>query len=161
MRRRTLACLAVGLWILAACERPSAQYGPADEATLRAMFDSTPVYFKSANFDKWAAQFDENGFLQPPNASTVTGRANLLAWAHAFPPIDDVTFSNVQVVGEGNMAYGTSDYVLKVKGAPADSGKQLVVFRRPPGGAWTIAAVSFSSDLPAPAPAAGAAQPRR
>jgi hypothetical protein len=60
------------------------------------------------------------------------------------------TFSNVQVWGEGNLAYGTSSYTLTLQGAPPDNGKQLAVFRRGANGEWQVVAVSFNSDLPLP-----------
>jgi hypothetical protein len=89
----------------------------------------------------------------------VRGRAALLEWGKAFPPIESLSFSDIQVTGEGNMAYGSSSYALKLKGMPLDHGKQLGVFRRTPGGVWEIQAVSFNSDLPPVAAAAGAAKP--
>lgn len=135
---------------VAACQTRPAAFTSQDEATLRAMFDSTPGYIVAGNFTKWAGQFSENSVLQPPNARSVKGRENLIAWAKTLPPMENLTFTNVQVSGEGNVAYGTSDYVLKPKGLPADSGKQLVVFRRPPNGAWEIVAGGFSSDLALP-----------
>ena len=63
-----------------------------------------------------------------------------------------LSFADVQVSGEGNMAYGSSSYVLKLKDLPADTGKQLVVFRRGADGKWKVAAASYSSDLPIPTP---------
>jgi ketosteroid isomerase-like protein len=57
--------------------------------------------------------------------------------------------SDVRVWGEGNLAYGTSAMAMKLKDAPADTAKQLVVFRRSSAGRWEVAAASFNSDLPA------------
>ena len=67
---------------------------------------------------------------------------------------------DVQVSGEGNLAYGTSAVGMKVKGARADTAKQLVVFRRSLAGRWEIVAVSVNSDLP-PAPAPPVAAPKK
>jgi hypothetical protein len=135
-----------------ACQQP-AQFTAADEAAVRGIFDSTVVWFKAKKFESWASNFAEGSYLQPPNAKTVSGRGGLLAWANAFPPLDELAFTNVKIAGEGNMAYGSSDYALKVQGAPPDTGKQLGVFRRAAGGKWEIVGVSFSSDLPVPAAA--------
>jgi len=144
---------AVSLVLLAgACQQP-AQFTAADEATLKGMFDSTVVWFKAKKFDKWAAGFAADASLQPPNAKTVTGSAALLAWANGFPTLEELAFPNVKVAGDGNMAYGTSDYELKPQGGPADTGKQMVVFHRGADGKWAIVGVSFSSDLPVPVPA--------
>ncbi len=152
-RRVAVGCFTAGMLIFTACQPKAAEFTSQDEATLRGMFEATPGYFKEKNYDKWAGQFSEDASLQPPNGSTVTGRVNLIAWGKSFPPMDDVTFSKITVRGEGNVGYGTSSYVLKLKGMAADSGKQLVVFRRPAGGAWAIVAGSFNSDIPLPAAA--------
>jgi len=145
-----LACVAAGVLVVVACQARPATFSAQDEATLRGMFDATPRYVRAGDWATWAGQYAEDGLLHPPNALMVKGRPNLLAWGQAFPPIEGLTFYNVQVWGEGNLAYGTSAYALKVKGLAPDTGKQLVVFRRPAGGKWEVMAASFSSDLPLP-----------
>jgi ketosteroid isomerase-like protein len=141
------------------CQAAPPQFTAQDEATLRGMFDSTVANMRSGNIDKWSQQFTETAVLQPPNAKSVIGRPAILAWGRALP-VEELSFSNVQVAGDGNMGYGSSAYVLKPKGLSADTGKQLVVFRRSAKGVWEIPAVSFSSDLAPPmaAPPAAAAK---
>jgi len=143
-----LASLTAGIIVLGGCQAPAAQFTAQDQTTLRAMFDSVASEVGSGRWDTWAGHYTEDAILQPPNAPTVSGRVALLAWGRAFPPVESVAFSDVQVSGEGNLAYGTSAYALKLKDFPLDTGKQLVVFRRSAGGAWEIQAVSFGSDLP-------------
>ena len=121
-----------------------------DEATLRGMFDASIRSINAGDWNSWAAMYSEDGRLQPPNAALITGRANLVAWGQAFPQIDALTFFKVEVWGEGNIAYGTSGYTLKVKDLPPDTGKQLIVWRRTADGEWKIVAASFNSDLPVP-----------
>ena len=142
--------LAAAALALGGCQASAPLFTAQDEATVRGMFDATVTNLRAGNWDKWSQQFTESAVLQPPNAKPLNGRPALLAWIKAFPPIEDVSFSSVSVTGEGNMAYGSSAYALKIKGAPADTGKQLVVFRRSASGTWEIPAVSFSSDLPLP-----------
>lgn len=112
------------------------------------MFDSTVVWFKAGKFKEWSMEFAPDAFMQPPNGKTVTGRAALLTWASAFPPIEAMSFSNVKVSGEGNTAMGTSDYTLKMKDVPTDTGKQIIVARRSAAGAWAIIGGGYNSDLP-------------
>ena len=121
-----------------------------DEAALRGMFDAAARYINSGDWIGWADMYSEDGRLQPPNAPVITGRANLVAWGQAFPQIDALTFFKVEVWGEGNIAYGTSGYTLKLKDLPPDTGKQLVVWRRTGDRKWKIVAASFNSDLPVP-----------
>lgn len=156
----TMVFFAATIVTLGGCQARPAEFTTEDESTVRAMFDSTVANIRAGDWTTWSQQFTDNAVLQPPNAKPVSGRAAILAWGKSFPAVEEINFSNVQVTGDGNMAYGTSAYVLKLKGAPADSGKQLVVFRRSAGGSWEIPAVSFSSDLAVPAPAPRAASPK-
>jgi ketosteroid isomerase-like protein len=150
---RTLALragLILGAFILASCQSPAPQFTSQDEATLRAVFDSVVAEASSARWDAWAGHYAADGSFQPPNGPPVRGHAAILAWGQSFPAIESLAFSDVQVAGEGNLAYGTSAYAIKLKGLPADTGKQLVVFRRAPGAAWEVQAASFNSNLPVP-----------
>ena len=133
--------------IMGACQKPP-EFTAADEAIVKGMFDSTVVWFKARKFDEWSMEYAPTAFLQPPNGKTVTGRAGLVAWASAFPPIEAMSFSNVEVSGEGNTAMGTSDFILKLKDAPADTGKQIIVARRGADGKWAIIGGGFNSNLP-------------
>lgn len=131
---------------------PSPQFTPADDSEVRALFDSTVARVTRADWNSWAAEFTDSAVFHPSNATALNGRATLLAWGQAFPPVEQFSIWDVHVWGEGNLAYGTSAFDFKVKDAPADTGKQLVVFRRSPAGQWEVAAVSVTSDLPAVPP---------
>jgi len=130
-----------------------APFTAQDQATLHGMFDAAIPMINAGDWPAWAGQYAEDGLLQPPNAPAVRGRPDLLAWGRAFPPIDEITFSGVEVHGEGSLAWATSAYTLRVKGQAPDRGKQLVVFRRTPDRMWKIVAASFNSDLSVPGPA--------
>ena len=99
------------------------QFTQQDKAAVRAMFDDCTRYVNAGDWKSWAAMYSEDGFLQPPNGPTVRGRSQLQAWGEAFPPVERLTFSDVQTWGEGGIAYGTSAYTLKMKDGSADSGK--------------------------------------
>jgi ketosteroid isomerase-like protein len=128
----------------------SAEFTAQDEATIRAMFDTRVADIRAGDWVKWSNQHAEGIVLQAPDGPTVKGRAALLAWGQGFPPIDSLALSNIQIAGDGNLAYATSAYALKLKDLPADVGKELLVFRRSPGGEWQVVAFSLSSDLPRP-----------
>ena len=130
-----------------------APFTAQDQAALRGMFDAAIRMINAGDWPAWAAQYAEDGLLQTPNAPTVKGRPELQEWGHAFPKIEELVFSGVEVHGEGSLAWGTSGYTLRVTGQAPDTGKQLVVFRRAADGLWMIVAASFNSDLPVPGPA--------
>jgi ketosteroid isomerase-like protein len=125
-----------------------APFTARDQAAVQGMFEATIPMISAGDWPAWAGQYAEDGLLLPPNAPSVRGRSNLLEWGRAFPPIDEIGFSGVEVHGEGGLAWATSGYTLQVKGQAPDRGKQLVVFRRAADGAWKIVAASFNSDLP-------------
>lgn len=157
---RMVACT-LTMATLAACSRPQqaqlAQFTAADEAAVRALFDSVVAQVNAKNWDAWAAGFADDAVFHPSNGKALQGRPAILAWVKTFPPIEQFAMSNVRVWGEGSLAYGTSGVLIKIQNAPADTSKQLVVFQRSPTGRWEVAAVSVTSDLPpmtAPAPPA-------
>ncbi|MGI9248375.1 MAG: YybH family protein [Woeseiaceae bacterium] len=148
MNLRTIACVTAVFFTITGCQPQPTQFTAEDDATLRDMVEATARNFKAGDMETWAQHYANDAVFQPPNAPMVVGQANILAWGQAFPPVKDLTFSNVVMSGEGNVGYGTSSYDMAFKDMPADHGKQLVVFRRPPGGVWAIVAVSFNSDVP-------------
>jgi ketosteroid isomerase-like protein len=144
------AAISVLILALLGCKEESASFSPQDEVAVRAVADSAEHYFRSGKIAAWAALYSEDGILQPPNHQTVKGRSALEAWAKALPPVEHAEFTDVQVEGNGNLAYGTSGYRIRTRGAPPDTGKQLWVSRRNANGKWEVVAVSFNSDLPLP-----------
>jgi ketosteroid isomerase-like protein len=147
MRRTTTAGLAV--LALAACQS-APQFTEQDAASVRAMFDSTAVWVKTGNLTAWSNEYTEDAAFMAPNAKAIHGRAAILAFGQAMGKLEQLSFGNLQVSGEGNVAWGTSSYVLKAAGAPADTGKELVVFTRGSDGKWMVKAGAFNSDLPLP-----------
>lgn len=152
MNLLTFACATAVLFSIIGCQPQPTQFTAEDEATLGGMVEATARNFKAGDMDTWAQHYANDAVFQPPNAPMVVGQANILAWGQAFPPVEDLTFSNIVVSGEGNVGYGTSSYDMAFTDMRPDQGKQLVVFRRPPGGAWAIVAVSFNSDVPSSKP---------
>jgi ketosteroid isomerase-like protein len=142
-----------------ACQAATPQFSEQDAATIRGIFDSVVADVRAANWTAWAGRFADDARFHPSNGPAILGRTAILAWGQSLPPIESFDFQNVQVAGEGNLAWGTSAVLIKIRDLPADTSKQLVVFRRNPSGAWQVVAVSVTSDLPLPQPADPA--PRR
>jgi len=148
MNYQTIGFLAVVFIAITGCQSEPVQFTTEDEATLRGIVEATARDFGAGDMETWSQQYANDAVFQPPNAPMVVGQANILALGQAFPPLENLTFSNITVSGEGNIGYGTSSYDMVFTDKTTDQGKQLVVFRRPPGGAWEIVAVSFNSDRP-------------
>ena len=124
------------------------EFTSSDHSTLRGFFEATPGYAMANEWDTWADQYAEDAVLQPPNAPSIEGRSDILAWGKAFPQAESFTFEDVKVYGYGDLAWGTSTYSLRIPGHPEDRGKQLGVFGRKAEGGWEVIALSFNSDLP-------------
>ena len=146
MNRLIIACVTAVFLAITGCQPQSTQFTAEDEATLRGIVEATARNFKAGDMETWAQHYANDAVFQPPNAPMVVGQADILAWGQAFPPLEDLTFTDIIVSGEGNVGYGTSSYDMAFKDMATDHGKQLVVFRRPAGGEWALVAVSFNSD---------------
>lgn len=145
---RTVPAIPIALLLMmSGCHARRGEFSRQDEAAVRAVADSAVQYQLSGNWDAWAGLFSDDGILHPPNGPALKGRAALLAWARTLPTIQKAAFTDVRVWGDANLAYGTSGYILTLKGMPSDTGKQLWVSRRNPSGKWQVVAVSFNSDL--------------
>jgi ketosteroid isomerase-like protein len=147
-------------FVATACGAPAPQFTAADEANVRAVFDTVVARVQRADWNAWSALFSDSAIFHFSNTTAMNGRPAILAWGQAFPPIEQFSMWDVRVWGEGNLAYGSSAIGVKIKDAPADTSKQLVVFRRSPAGAWEVTGVSVTSDLP-PVPAGPPAAAKR
>ena len=123
-----------------------------DVAAVEGLFLTTLRLARAGEFGKAAAMWAEDSVLHPPNGPAVRGRPAIQQWHDSFPQFDAVDLSDIRVSGEGNLAYVTCAYAIKVKDQPPDTGKELLVLRRGSTG-WNLVAGSFNSDLPAPNPA--------
>jgi ketosteroid isomerase-like protein len=150
----------MGACLLAVACQPAGTSGTmlsdADRATLQALADSAEIQVRERRLPAWASQFTENAVFHPPNHPAIQGRAAILAWADSFPPLSEFRFTSLTIDGAGDMALGISGITMAFTppGGPLvnDTAKQFVVWRRQADGTWATAAVSFSSDLPAPPP---------
>lgn len=161
MTRCKLAALGLAISLALGCAAPAPpapEFTAADRDHVAGMFNQTVADFRAGAFDNWASRFSEDAVFHAPNQPAVVGRAAILAWGQAMPPIESVDFTNVQVWGSGDVAWGVSDYTLALQGVPPDTGKQLGVVQRV-NGEWQVVAVSFNTDLPLPAAAGAGSAP--
>ena len=134
---------------LAACQ-PAAPAGltQADMDAIRAVSDSFVVFFKAKNWDAASRLYTEDAMILPPNEVPVRGRAAISQWMATFPAAEDIAFANFMIDGRGDLAYVQADYVMKLEGTPADTGKFIEIRQRGPDGVWRLKYDMFSSNLP-------------
>lgn len=146
-----LATGAVALVLTAfGCQNRAPRFTAEDAAAIRTIFDSVVTDIRAGRWDAWAAHFADDARFHPSNGRALRGRAAILAWGKSFPPFETFSFGTPEVAGDGNLAYGSSSVIVKIRDVPADTAKQLVVFRRDAGGRWWVQVVSVTSDLPLP-----------
>jgi len=138
---------------LAAPPARAAGLSAQDTEAVKKLFDDVLRDIRAGDWATWAGRWAEDGVFHPAHGPLRKGRKDIEAYGKGFPAIKAISFPNVQVSGEGNLAYGTSGYVIEFMNLPTDTGKQLAVFRRAASGKWEAVAVSVNSDLPMPAAA--------
>lgn len=139
------------------CARPPAEPAPlsdADVTEIRGVFSQVVETLRAQEWEAFLATFDDDVVFHPANNPPLSGKDELRAWITSGPPVTPAfDFTQVQVLGNGDIAYGTSDINMTLEGVPPDQGKQLVVLRRNDAGEWKTVAVSFNSNTPLPTPA--------
>ena len=132
--------------------------GPASltEADKAAIEASLAEWVKGALANDWAAvaaTYTEDAVLMPPNSPIVEGRANIQAYFEGFPPVRELTATNVEVLGQGDTVYVRGTYTMTIAAEDAeptmDTGKYLEVRKKQPDGSWLLHRDMFSSDLAA------------
>ncbi len=103
MRVRRILPL-VWLSVAAGCQAGPAPLSPADQQALRASVDSFTQRVKRADWPAATALYATDVHFMPPNQPAVEGRAALLAWMQAFPPLSSFNTTVDEVSGEGNVA---------------------------------------------------------
>lgn len=152
--RRALPLLLLGAVVLLGCQARAPAFTAQDEATIRTEMDSALAAINAGNWGAWASLFSDDAIVQPPHAPTVSGRAAIEDWGKQALVFESMTWPNVQVHGDGDMAWATTDYELQLPDGAADHGKQIAVYQRQADGEWKVVGVSYNSDVPLPATAA-------
>jgi uncharacterized protein (TIGR02246 family) len=144
--------------LVLACDQPSetataTALSEADKSAIDSVFARVAAAVRAGDWDAFTAEFAEDAVFHPANAPALFGRADIRNWASSGPkPTTAFDFTNVEIIGEDNLAYATSDIAMNFEGVPPERGKQLVVLRKEPSGEWKTVAVSFNSNTPMAAP---------
>ncbi len=123
-----------------------------DHHDIRTVFDVALESIVNKDWETWGALFTEDCIFHPPNEPAVHGRNALRDWGRSAG-IERMTWSDFDVRVRGDMAFGTSEAVLRYDATvPAHalgevSAKQLCVFQRIEG-RWNAVAVSFNASSP-------------
>jgi ketosteroid isomerase-like protein len=156
--RRMVPICALGL-MLTACttEPPPPGFTDADRALIRTtMEEALEISNTTGDFVQYGnLYYAADAVVMPPNGEAVRGREAIMEWNEAFPPYDDLRFTQVEVDGCGDIAYvyGTYAMVMTVPEGEQpvnDRGKYIEIWRRQADGSWKVALDVFNSDMPLP-----------
>lgn len=152
MRPPLVICGLVAL--LAACQTTPPALSDADKAAIRAMSDSFVTYVRANRDSAAASLFTEHAVWMPANREIVEGRPAILASFESTRGLESFALTNLDIDGQGDLAYVRGTYVFAIlsadgKSAIGDRGKFLEIRRRQVDGKWLVAAEIFNSDQPA------------
>ncbi|HWN81774.1 MAG TPA: DUF4440 domain-containing protein [Candidatus Udaeobacter sp.] len=138
----------------AGCQSSARPLTAADRAGIESTSQTYEAAAKGADWVALAATYTEDAILMPPNGPAITGRAAIVKFFQGFPRLTSFKLTNVEVEGNGDIAYVRGTYQLTMsiegQGPIEDSGKFLEIRRKQPDSSWLIYRDMFSSDLPAP-----------
>ncbi len=122
-----------------------------DVEKMRAISEDFAKKVTGADFEGLAILYTEDAVLMPPGHPAVTGRANILKWTEAYPPVTKFEFHFDEVDGYEDIAYVRGRYLMQFtpEGSPEpveDRGKFVEVRRKQVDGSWPIAVDTWNSD---------------
>ncbi|HWP38116.1 MAG TPA: DUF4440 domain-containing protein [Gemmatimonadales bacterium] len=144
--------------VLGACSGPRVDVA-AETAAVQARSKAVAAAEAAQNTEGALAFWADNAVVQPAGAPQIQGREAIRALYNSFFGTGQLkefegTTKHIEVSEAGDLAweYGVNRMVLAgPKGDLLDRGKYLLVWKKI-NGEWYIAALSFTSDAPAPAP---------
>ncbi|MGH7695840.1 MAG: hypothetical protein ACRENH_12705 [Gemmatimonadaceae bacterium] len=156
MTARLLAVIAVSI-ASAACQAPTQRFTVRDVAALQALLDVVAADIRAKKWESVGDHFSDDASFVAVGA-VIGGSTAIANWSKSLPPLETFSFGPAEVHGDAGLAYALSAVYVKFRDLPADTGKQLVVFRRGSDRRWVVQAVSVSIDLP-PFPPAHTTRP--
>jgi len=135
-----------------ACQAPIQRFTVQDVAKVQALFDSVAADFRAGKWESLGDRFSDDARFVVVGG-VIGGSTAIEHWARSLPPLEQFSFGPAEVHGDASLAYGWSNVYVKFRDHPADTAKQLVVFRRGSDRRWVVQEVSLNTALPRPVPA--------
>ncbi len=128
------------------------EFTEADRAQIRGASETALAAMNAQDMTGFVhAMHAEDVTLLPPGAPAVHGRSAVIAFLEEFPAFRNMTFDQLQVEGEGNLAYVRGAYSFDFLDEDGnvigkDVGSYLEVWRRDADG-WAVIEDIFNSDM--------------
>jgi ketosteroid isomerase-like protein len=148
--------LALALTV-AACQ-PAAE-APAtlseeDEAAIQGILDSYAANVRAQDWATLVTYYADDAVRMPPNEPMQQGRAAIMAWLEAQPPVTGFTLTPQLVSGRADLAYARGTFTFDL--APPDAepvsmiGKWHAIYERQADGSWLCVSDIWNTDAPVP-----------
>ena len=138
---------------------------PVDMVALRKTIDdyntaSGEAMKTNSNMDKVLSYYAEDAVQLPPNAPMNKGKEAIKKFMNDMMAsgmkVTEASFSPMNVEASGNVAYevGTYDFAASVPGMGdmKESGKYIATWKQQADGSWKVAAETWNTNTPMPAP---------
>lgn len=153
-----MRCRVLTILLLTACagDSPAVRDSEADKAAIRAKLADVVAAHNAADAEAWANVAAEDVVIMVDGGPSITGRAAILEFIkgfHAANKISGMKAEAVEIEIAGDWAYSRDHFSATLtptaggKPQPMD-GKEIVIWRRQPAGAWQASRVIFNSSLP-------------
>jgi uncharacterized protein (TIGR02246 family) len=157
-RYRAVLMLTLVTVCCASCKNEPPDTRAVDERAIRQADAATLKAAQANDVNAVVANYADDAFWLPPNSPLVHGKVAIReGWAKLMgnPGFTiDWQINTLEVGRAGDLAYTIYAYQMTLNGANGkpitDQGKDLVVWKKQPDGAWKMAAETFNSDSPIP-----------
>ena len=145
------ACALVGT----GCAASSGAITDSDRSAIDKTVQAFSVAVLKGDFPTAAALWTEDGWILPPHAPAVHGRAEIAKFFSGFGKTTKLVEKVIESDGRGDVAYAhfTFDATFTPPGATApisDKGKGLLAMSKQSDGSWLTTRAAWNSDLPLP-----------
>lgn len=131
-------------------------FEPKDRVAIEQAADAYIAAMNTADWERVARSFSEDGVRIPPNEEPHQGREAIERWLGGIEELASYELIRDRIDGADGIAYIRGRYAIRLRpvGAPAlisDQGDFLEIWRKEPDGAWRIIEAMWNTRRPASA----------
>lgn len=131
---------------LCACQPASPPSPDLDEAEIEALEvvdDGTLAALRAGDWATYSQLVTDDVTWMVPEETSLHGWAALEEFVSQFASVNELSVSNRQIRGSGNVAYRTIDYVMRTNIVDSEEelvypGKLITIYRKQPDGRWLV-----------------------
>jgi ketosteroid isomerase-like protein len=135
---------ALGLLLVSCATETGPNFTEADRAAIETVTEEALAINATRDHQAYVNHYySADVVIMPPNGEVIRGLEGALAFNENFPPYDDLQFTQVEIDGDGDLAYVYGIYTMVMAAAEGedpveDRGKYIEIWRRQPDGSWKV-----------------------